>query len=198
MTRAHTTIVIGVALAAMLAGCGGEPERTRTSAPAPPANANVAPAPAPVETRPVALEREALARTAKLFDATCATCHMRNGKGDPHHRTDNIPDFTDRAWQAAEKDEDLRDTITKGTGKVMPAFGAKLSTEQIDELVAYVRGFPDRPAPPADTTGPMRHDDAATKPGSRKAAAPAPAKKPAKPAPAKKPDHSGHGDHPHH
>ena len=193
------TVVLAVAVV-LGAACSSEPEAPKPNAPAPTTNSNASAAntlPAP-DVRPVALEGEALARTAKLFDATCATCHTTGGKGDPHHRKDDIPDFTDRSWQAGETDAELRDAIANGKEKIMPAFGGKLSAEQIDELVAYVRGFPDRPAPVAEAPGPMRHDEPATKPGSPKADAPRkPARKPAKPAPAKKDDHSGHGDHPH-
>ena len=199
--RSVTTLVIGVLAVALLgAACSREPAAPGPNVPAPTTNSNFSAAntsPAP-DVRPIALEGEALARTAKLFDATCATCHTTSGKGDPHHRKDDIPDFTDRSWQAGETDAELRDAIAKGTGKVMPAFGEKLSGDQIDELVAYVRGFPDRPAPAAEAPGPMRHDEPATKPGSRKANAPRrPARKPAKPAPAKKAEHGDHGDHPH-
>jgi mono/diheme cytochrome c family protein len=201
MTRKHTTAGFGASLAlvAALAACGGEPEPAATNAPVAPTNANSAPTSVAPEVRPVLLEGEALARTAKLFDATCATCHMTSGKGDPHHRKDAIPDFTDRAWQTGETDADLRDAIANGEGSVMPAFGEKLTPEQIDELVAYVRGFPDRPAPAVEASGPMRHDDAATKPSPRKAAGRrTPARKPAKPAPAKKAEHGDHGDHQNH
>jgi mono/diheme cytochrome c family protein len=200
--RIRTGAATGVLVVAVALGaaCSGEIVAPGPNAPAPPTNSNASAAntsPVP-DVRPVALEGEALARTAKLFDATCATCHTTSGTGDPHHRKDKIPDFTDRSWQAGETDAELHDTIAKGTGKVMPAFGEKLSGDQIDELVAYVRGFPDRPAPAAEALGPMRHDEPATKPGSSKADAPRkPARKPAKPAPAKKAEHGDHGDHPH-
>lgn len=194
MGAATGVLVVGVALGA---ACSGEPVAPGPNAPAPPTNsnasaANTAPAP---DVRPIALEGEALARTAKLFDATCAVCHTASGKGDASHRADGIPDFTDRAWQAAETDAELREAIANGKEKVMPAFGEKLSTEQIDQLVAYVRDFPDRPAPAAGAPGPMRHNEPAKKPVSRKADAPrTPAREPAKPAPAKKEDHSMHGN----
>jgi mono/diheme cytochrome c family protein len=195
----HTTAAIGASLAlvAALAGCGGE--TAVTNAPVAPTNANSAPAPVEPDVRPVALEGEALARTAKLFEATCATCHMTSGKGDPHHRKDAIPDFTDRAWQTGETDAELREAIANGEGSVMPAFGEQFTSEQIDELVAYVRGFPDRPAPAAEAPQPMRHDDAATEPAPRKdSGRRAPARKPAKPAPAEKSEHGDHGDHQDH
>ena len=183
------------ALLVTVTACGEapEPEPAATNAALPASAPNGAP---PEAVRPAALEGEALVRTAQLFDATCATCHLRSGKGDPHHEKDDIPDFTDRAWQSTESDEALRDAIVNGSGTVMPPFGTRLSGEQIDELVTYVRGFPDRPPPAAEKAGPMRHDESAKKPAPRKTAGPrAPARKPAKPA-APKEDHSGHGDHP--
>ena len=189
-------LVAGLALGA---ACGGEPVAPGSGVPAPTTNSNGAGASPAPDVRPLALGGEARERTARLFEATCATCHMAGGTGDPHHRKDGIPDFTDRAWQAGESDAELRDAIAKGTGKVMPAFGEKLSGDQVDALVAYVRGFPDRPAPAAAAPpGPMRHDEPATKPGSRKADAPRKSpRKPAKPAPAKKAEHGDHSGHPH-
>ena len=43
-------------------------------------------------------------------------------------------DFTDAEWQSAKSDAELVKTVTKG-GEDMPAFGKKLSKEQIEALV---------------------------------------------------------------
>jgi mono/diheme cytochrome c family protein len=199
MTRTLMTMGLSMALA-LVAACGGETEPAATNASLTPANLDAAPAASPA-ARPLALEGEALARAVGIFDATCSTCHLASGKGDPHHRKDDIPDFTDRAWQTGETDAELRDAIANGTGKVMPAFGEKLSGDQIDELVAYVRGFPDRPAPADERAEPIRHDRRdAPKPAARNVERPRrAAPKAARPeAPAPKEDHDGHGDHPQH
>jgi mono/diheme cytochrome c family protein len=52
-----------------------------------------------------------------------------------------VPDFTDRNWWKKDtSDERLTNSITHGK-KDMPAFGKKLSEQDITALVAYVRGF---------------------------------------------------------
>ena len=47
--------------------------------------------------------------------------------------------MTNAAWQNEVSDERLFNSITKGKGKNMPAYGKKLSEDQIDALVRYVR-----------------------------------------------------------
>ena len=74
--------------------------------------------------------------TAKVFGEKCAMCHGENGKGI----TKGTPDLTNAAWQKKETDAEFADMIKVGK-KPMPAFGDKLSDEQIKALVQYVRGF---------------------------------------------------------
>src|SRR5437764_1090529 len=49
-------------------------------------------------------------------------------------------DLTDAAWQSDVTDERIFNSISNGKGK-MPSFKKKLTTEQIESLVAYVRGL---------------------------------------------------------
>jgi mono/diheme cytochrome c family protein len=100
-------------------------------------NQNVAPAP-PTPTSapstPAPLAGADLAQATELFDGKCATCHLESGKGDPHHKKDDIPDFTDASWQAKATDAEPRDAITNGRGKVMPAFKGSLTGVTKTEL----------------------------------------------------------------
>jgi mono/diheme cytochrome c family protein len=76
------------------------------------------------------------------FVEYCAKCHGEDGKGQtPKGKQLMARDFTDAEWQSAKSDADLIKTVTKG-GEDMPAFGKKLSKEQIESLVKDdVRGF---------------------------------------------------------
>jgi mono/diheme cytochrome c family protein len=77
-----------------------------------------------------------------LFREYCAKCHGEDGKANtPKGKQLMARDFTDAEWQSAESDRDLIKVVTKG-GEDMPAFGKKLSKEQIEKLVKEdVRGF---------------------------------------------------------
>jgi mono/diheme cytochrome c family protein len=74
------------------------------------------------------------------FDAQCAKCHGRDGRAHTTRgRLSHARDMTNAAWQNEVSDERLFNSITKGRGKNMPAYGKKLSEDQIDGLVRYVR-----------------------------------------------------------
>ncbi|HEY7575377.1 MAG TPA: c-type cytochrome [Thermoanaerobaculia bacterium] len=76
------------------------------------------------------------------FKQYCAKCHGEDGKAQtPRGQQLKAQDFTDAEWQKGESDEDLIGIVTEG-GMDMPAFGKKLSREQIESLVKNdVRGF---------------------------------------------------------
>ena len=77
-----------------------------------------------------------------LFKEYCAKCHGEDGTGNtPKGKQLKARDFSDSEWQSAKSDEDLIKTVTRG-GEDMPAFGKKLTKEQIESLVKDdVRGF---------------------------------------------------------
>jgi len=97
---------------------------------------------------PATLAGADLARAERIFNANCASCHQQSGKGEAHHRKDNIPDFTDAAWHARRSDTELVASIENGRGAVMPSFRGKLSAAEIKLLVAYIHGFPERDEAP--------------------------------------------------
>ncbi len=73
------------------------------------------------------------------FDAQCAKCHGKDGRAKSlHGRHVHARDLTDAAWQGNVSDERLFNSISNGKGK-MPDFKKKLSEDQIDALVRYVR-----------------------------------------------------------
>lgn len=73
-----------------------------------------------------------------LFKTKCAACHGPDGKGEvPIGKKLGARDLSSTEVQS-QLDAQLTDLVTKGKNK-MPAYGAKLSKEQIGELVAYIR-----------------------------------------------------------
>jgi mono/diheme cytochrome c family protein len=135
-------VVVFASLLVVGTACTGANEEAPPSAGTVPAT-NAAPAGGSEQLVGSAEDRE-LARAAALFETNCSECHLASGTGDPHHRKDKIPNFTDAAWQKRESDAALIKAVTTGHGKVMPAFKDKLSQEEIALLVRYVRGFPER------------------------------------------------------
>ena len=104
-------------------------------------------------------EEQARDEARTIFSSRCSTCHGLDGKGkgplspglNPHPR-----DYTDRAWQKAVSDDEIRTAIVKGgigVGKsaLMPP-NPDLSDEPqvVEELLAIVRAFgTDAPPPPS-------------------------------------------------
>ena len=77
--------------------------------------------------------------TTGVFKQRCAVCHSPDGSGNPSVHT---PTFTSSAWQSAKNDVELSDAVKNGTDGGMPAFGDKLTAQQIYQLVhCIVRGF---------------------------------------------------------
>ena len=73
------------------------------------------------------------------FDSKCASCHGKDGRAKSlHAKHVHARDLTDAAWQGNVSDERLFNSISNGKGK-MPDFKNKLSEDQIDALVRYVR-----------------------------------------------------------
>ena len=82
---------------------------------------------------------EAAADAATIYNRQCVSCHGRDGRGRTRKgRQTRARDVTDAAWQDDVSDERLFNSINNGRGK-MPAFRKKISENDIDALVAYVR-----------------------------------------------------------
>ena len=84
---------------------------------------------------------QAQSDAAKVFKASCTMCHSEDGSGNsPTGKALKAKDLRSDEVQG-ESDAQLTEAITKGKGK-MPAFGAKLSSDKITSLVAYIRQLP--------------------------------------------------------
>lgn len=114
--------------ATLLAACGGGEE----------------PAPA------AKLSPAAIAEADSTFSTICSACHGVSGKGDGPGSAALSPkprNYTDKAWQAAVSDDDLRKIIVYGGAAVgksptMPSNPQLASKpEVVDALVAKVRAF---------------------------------------------------------
>jgi len=73
-----------------------------------------------------------------LFKGKCAMCHGPDGAGKTTMGEKlKVPDLHSADVQK-KSDADLKTIITKGKDK-MPGYETKLSKEQIDKLVAFIR-----------------------------------------------------------
>jgi len=76
--------------------------------------------------------------TADVYKSKCATCHRADGKGDtPAGKNMKVKDLASEDVQK-QSDADLAGVIEKGK-KPMPAYEGKLTKDQIDGLVKWVR-----------------------------------------------------------
>ncbi|HYP54404.1 MAG TPA: cytochrome c [Pyrinomonadaceae bacterium] len=76
---------------------------------------------------------------AALYSKHCATCHGKDGRANTFKaRFNKARDLTDAKWQAETSDERLFNSIANGRKK-MPSFKEKLSREETEALVRFVR-----------------------------------------------------------
>jgi high-affinity iron transporter len=93
-----------------------------------------------------------MAQGATLYAEKCALCHGATGHGDGVGAAALDPkprNHTDGTYMNAQTNEQLHLVIKNGKGQ-MPAWGATMSDEEIDAVLAYVRTLA---VPPY--TGPM-------------------------------------------
>jgi mono/diheme cytochrome c family protein len=98
---------------------------------------------------PVPATPASLVRGQQIYTANCASCHGLSGRGDgPAGFLLHPPPADLRVHMAAgHTDAQLFEWITQGvSGTGMPAFGQKLSREDIWNVVNYIRTFAD-PSP---------------------------------------------------
>lgn len=83
-----------------------------------------------------------LASAKTIFAAKCARCHGVEGNGKTViGEMVGATDFTNEKWWKEEATaERLTNSITDGKNE-MPAFGKKLSKQEILSLIAYLRRF---------------------------------------------------------
>jgi len=78
--------------------------------------------------------------TADVYKSKCASCHGADGKGDtPAGKNMKVYDLASDDVQK-QSDADLAGVIEKGK-KPMPGYEGKLTKDQIDGLVKWVRSL---------------------------------------------------------
>lgn len=82
-----------------------------------------------------------LAHAKTVFEQNCARCHGADGRSETALGKElEATNFTDAKWQKKVSDKRIMHSVTHGRD-AMPAFGKKLSWDDITALCAYVRTF---------------------------------------------------------
>jgi len=96
-------------------------------------------------TNPLANDRPSLQEGRKLFvEYNCSGCHGGHAGGGMG------PSLRDPVWIYGSSDAAIFDSIARGRGQGMPAWGTKVPQQQIWQLVAYIKSLrtPQEPDPP--------------------------------------------------
>ena len=90
-------------------------------------------------------------RGEQLYKAACTSCHGSDGQGTPKtiagfEPPETFPDFSKCDQTTPEVNSAYKAVITRGGphrgfSQIMPAFGQALSSDEIDDLIAYLRHF---------------------------------------------------------
>lgn len=107
-------------------------------------------------TNPYGSDTSAVRRGHDLFQGmNCSGCHGEDAKTGIF-----APNLTNNFWRYGGSDADVFNSIYEGRARGMPAWGAVLDTNQIWEIVAYIRSLGGMTGPrlpryagPIDTTG---------------------------------------------
>ncbi len=86
---------------------------------------------------------------AEIYQTACQACHGADGRGNPRSQVGfetPLPDFSSCAFTTAEPIPEWISIVhlggrSRALDPAMPAFGEALSTEEIERVVTYVRGF---------------------------------------------------------
>jgi cytochrome c oxidase cbb3-type subunit 3 len=140
--RRIAVAVCTVALGLTLAACEREERRFRETPPgSSPSHVRLSeiqpgPAvPAPAATSPDEDNAYAIAEGKRLYaQFNCVGCHANGGGGMG-------PPLMDDKWIYGSAPANIFATIVEGRPNGMPAFGGKLSHDQVWQLVAYVRSL---------------------------------------------------------
>src|SRR5262249_44067357 len=124
-------------------------QSSRTQVAVPPAPPASAPASIPrVTEAPPALSTSGAATAERTRAATiryreyCLSCHSIDGKGtEMRPAMPTIPNFTAGEWQDSKNRTELALSILDGKGALMPGFRDRVSEDDAQNLVAYIRAF---------------------------------------------------------
>lgn len=81
-------------------------------------------------------------KRSATWEANCTVCHGDDGRGQTEEgKKKRARNLADPKWLASVSDARLISSLKRGYDK-MPAFGRKLSDEQVKALVAEIRALP--------------------------------------------------------
>jgi len=85
----------------------------------------------------------ALKDTQDVWDKRCVFCHGVDGQSQTKKgKQYKAPNFTKAKWQKHTTDQEIVEAITNGVPKSkMSAFKDKLSAEEIQSMVPFLRAF---------------------------------------------------------
>lgn len=112
-----------------------------------------------VHTDPYINDPVALQDGRRLFNwYNCSGCHGGHGGGGMG------PSLRDKVWLYGSRDDQIFDSIAEGRSNGMPAWGTKIPSDQIWQLVAYIKSMrtlqePDPPTEPANEQTPNPVDN---------------------------------------
>ena len=89
---------------------------------------------------------DALRLGRNIFLNNCTTCHGSDARG-----ARGYPNLTDAVWLYGGEPDTIKQTITNGRTGVMPAMGAVLGDQGVEEVIAFIRALPTLPAQPPGT-----------------------------------------------
>ena len=84
---------------------------------------------------------------SEVYDSGCVSCHGPDGQGVPRNAGGlDVPDFSDCKFSSPEADPDWHTVIeyggpVRGFDRLMPSFRDALTSEEIDNVIEYLRGF---------------------------------------------------------
>jgi cbb3-type cytochrome c oxidase subunit III len=94
---------------------------------------------------PVAADAASIAAGKQVYEKNCGNCHGDHGKGDGQMGEELNPrpaDLTDAEWKHGSSDGEIFTVIHNGVPRTgMRAFGRKLTTRQIWDVINYVRSL---------------------------------------------------------
>lgn len=148
------TSLATISLLAFALGCNRGPTPIANAATSS-ASTPIGPVPGGIEKvnypqNPLANDPVALQDGRRLFDwYNCSGCHGGHAGGGMG------PSLRDPVWLYGNRDDQIYSSIAQGRSRGMPAWGSKIPSQQIWELVVYIRSMgtaqePDPPVEPPD------------------------------------------------
>ena len=81
----------------------------------------------------IAADPRAMSTAKNIFGANCSTCHGSDARG-----AKGFPNLTDNEWLWGPPHESVHESIANGRHAVMPALGAVLGQQGVNEVASYV------------------------------------------------------------